>query len=198
MSHENLREAAQALIDRWETPLWKDAPATAEYIHRLRAALADKPTGEGLPQAMVSRNMWCGKFKGIHDFSPFCCDSDPKCVEFEIHPVGTRAALRATAHDSGLREAADPDCKMCNGGGKLYEGGDRNAPSMECPQCIEKFRHISPSEAEDLIRAVDIVMNPVSSEKFFPKGWNILLEKLRIIRDGSLRATPHSTGGAEA
>ena len=31
--------AAQAVIDRWDTPLWKDAPATAEYIARLRKAV---------------------------------------------------------------------------------------------------------------------------------------------------------------
>ena len=32
--------AAQAVVDHWDTPLWKDVPATAEYIGRLRAALA--------------------------------------------------------------------------------------------------------------------------------------------------------------
>lgn len=36
----NLRAAAQAVVDRWETPLWKDAPATAGYIAALRDALA--------------------------------------------------------------------------------------------------------------------------------------------------------------
>jgi len=35
-----LREAAQALVDRWDTPLWKDAPHTGQYIDALRAALA--------------------------------------------------------------------------------------------------------------------------------------------------------------
>ena len=33
--------AAQALIDRWDTPLWKDVPATANYINDLRKALAE-------------------------------------------------------------------------------------------------------------------------------------------------------------
>ena len=36
----DLRTAAQAVVDRWDTPIWKDVPATAEYIGRLRAALA--------------------------------------------------------------------------------------------------------------------------------------------------------------
>ncbi len=35
-----LREAAQAVIDRWNTPNWKDVPATAEFISRLQKALA--------------------------------------------------------------------------------------------------------------------------------------------------------------
>lgn len=38
-----LRQAAQAVVDRWDTPLWKDAPHTAEFIDRLRAALAAPP-----------------------------------------------------------------------------------------------------------------------------------------------------------
>jgi hypothetical protein len=36
----DLRKAAQALIDRWDTPQWKDVPATALYINALRAALS--------------------------------------------------------------------------------------------------------------------------------------------------------------
>jgi hypothetical protein len=36
----DLRKAAQSLVDRWGTPLWKDAPHTGQYIDALRAALA--------------------------------------------------------------------------------------------------------------------------------------------------------------
>lgn len=43
---EELREAAQALVDRWETPLWKDAPATAGFINRLRALLPENVYSE--------------------------------------------------------------------------------------------------------------------------------------------------------
>ncbi|MCE5253326.1 MAG: hypothetical protein LLG45_03805 [Actinomycetia bacterium] len=41
MAAENarLREAAAAVVARWDSPTWKDAPATAEYIATLRAAL---------------------------------------------------------------------------------------------------------------------------------------------------------------
>jgi hypothetical protein len=34
-----LRKAAQALVSRWDTPLWKDAPHTGVFIDALRAAL---------------------------------------------------------------------------------------------------------------------------------------------------------------
>lgn len=35
----DLFSAAKAVVARWDTPLWKDAPATAEYINQLRAAI---------------------------------------------------------------------------------------------------------------------------------------------------------------
>jgi hypothetical protein len=37
-----LIDAAQAVIDRWDTPLWKDVPATAVFIGQLRDALEEK------------------------------------------------------------------------------------------------------------------------------------------------------------
>ncbi len=40
MTTPSLPEAAQALIDRWDTPMWKDVPATGEFINALRSALA--------------------------------------------------------------------------------------------------------------------------------------------------------------
>lgn len=39
---EALVRAAQAVVERWDTPLWKDAKPTAEFIWRLRAALASR------------------------------------------------------------------------------------------------------------------------------------------------------------
>lgn len=36
-----LREAAQALIARWDTPGWKDAAPTANFVEALRDALAN-------------------------------------------------------------------------------------------------------------------------------------------------------------
>lgn len=40
-----LLDAAIAVIERWDSPLWKDLPATAEYIGRLRKAVAKAQGG---------------------------------------------------------------------------------------------------------------------------------------------------------
>jgi chemotaxis regulatin CheY-phosphate phosphatase CheZ len=37
---DRLRKSAQALVDRWETPFWKDAPHTGKFIRSLGDALA--------------------------------------------------------------------------------------------------------------------------------------------------------------
>ena len=34
-----LREAAQSVVDRWETPLWENVEPTAAFIYRLRDSL---------------------------------------------------------------------------------------------------------------------------------------------------------------
>jgi hypothetical protein len=36
---QELVDAAKAVIERWESPLWKNLPHTGEYIHRLRQAV---------------------------------------------------------------------------------------------------------------------------------------------------------------
>lgn len=36
---EQLEKAAQAVVERWDTPLWKDVEPTAGVINRLRNAL---------------------------------------------------------------------------------------------------------------------------------------------------------------
>ena len=49
-----IRQAAQAVVERWDTPLWKDVPHTAEYIEALRAALASCPDcGKPAPEGSI-------------------------------------------------------------------------------------------------------------------------------------------------
>ena len=59
-----LREAAQALVDRWDTPLWKEAPHTGVFIDALRAALAQpqrKPLTEKEIYALVDATLEHGR-----------------------------------------------------------------------------------------------------------------------------------------
>ena len=37
---DELVNAGSAVVERWDSPLWKDLPHTGEYIHRLREAIA--------------------------------------------------------------------------------------------------------------------------------------------------------------
>ena len=50
-----VREAAQAVVDRWDSPLWKEAEATAHVINRLRQALAVIPIQGGESPALYKR-----------------------------------------------------------------------------------------------------------------------------------------------
>lgn len=43
-----LHDAASAVIDRWNSPLWKDLPHTAEYINDLERAIADDPNKKAI------------------------------------------------------------------------------------------------------------------------------------------------------
>jgi hypothetical protein len=47
---QGLKHAAQAVVDRWETPLWKYAEPTASVIYRLRDALAPAPEEPYYPE----------------------------------------------------------------------------------------------------------------------------------------------------
>jgi hypothetical protein len=42
-----LVETAQAVIDRWDSPHWKDLPHTANYINALRQALSTHLASKG-------------------------------------------------------------------------------------------------------------------------------------------------------
>jgi hypothetical protein len=51
---QGLKHAAQAVVDRWETPLWKDAEPTASVIYRLRNALASAPEEPVIKESLTT------------------------------------------------------------------------------------------------------------------------------------------------
>ena len=52
---QELIDAAQAVIERWDTPKWKDVAPTAEYIARLRRAVAASHSQEAALAQPVAR-----------------------------------------------------------------------------------------------------------------------------------------------
>lgn len=40
---KDLTQASKAVVARWDSPLWKDQPHTADYIHALRTAIDNVP-----------------------------------------------------------------------------------------------------------------------------------------------------------
>lgn len=43
---DSLLAAAQAVVDRWDSPLWANLPHTGEFIARLRTAIVKATKGE--------------------------------------------------------------------------------------------------------------------------------------------------------
>ena len=113
----DLRTAAQAVVDRWDTPLWKDVPATAEYIGRLRAALAAGQAtaaqqGVGItagmePAATVRTLGVVGvKFSGWTDYGCSLPDGTKLYTEAQVQAHITAAPQPAPQADSVQEDAA--------------------------------------------------------------------------------------------
>lgn len=57
----DLLAAAIALIERWDTPLWKDVPATAIYINNLRGVVAKANAIDPAIKPSTSKPFICHK-----------------------------------------------------------------------------------------------------------------------------------------
>jgi len=74
---QKLRLAAQAVVDRWETPLWKDAEPTASVIYRLRDALAPAPEEPTIKESLTTEPVTkrlckdCGQPHSKHTLHPY-------------------------------------------------------------------------------------------------------------------------------
>lgn len=114
-----LRDAAQAVVDRWARPaLWAHEEVTSMFVHRLRAALASAPQKRE-PLTEVERERWR---QLVLDYS-VCCGELSNWLEpndpmwSELKALGARfdsAALSAQAP-----KAREPYCtcppKVCYG-----------------------------------------------------------------------------------
>lgn len=80
-----LQKAAQAMIDRWDSPAWKDQPHTAEYVNELRKAL------DAELQQAVGPVLWITELddpiicKTEFETATFCED-DQRPIPVYLHP----------------------------------------------------------------------------------------------------------------
>ena len=94
-----LQKAAQALIERWDSPAWKDQPHTANYIAELRKAL-DAEIAQAVEPVAV--------FNGLVDsgehgaFNLDMLKMIPRGAPLYLHPPQPQAT---TAVPEGLLEA---------------------------------------------------------------------------------------------
>jgi len=105
-----LLEAAKAVIARWDTPLWRDAPATAVFINELRAAVASmesQPTTwaphglDAATRAQPTKPMNCG--------TSHCSCIECVCDDEQEAPASDREALIARlAQQWAALDPADP------------------------------------------------------------------------------------------
>jgi hypothetical protein len=95
---KTLREAAQAVVERWDTPLWKDVEPTAKYINELRAALeATEP---------VQQVSWTLKYK---DSTPRLNVMNSAFEDwFQQHPFATQGGIKQLCRDSYAAGMGDP------------------------------------------------------------------------------------------
>jgi hypothetical protein len=82
-----LRKAAQAVVERWDTPSWKDVPATAIYIEALRQALAQEEKREwvGLTDEEIHKIVY-EQIEGQHPAAGFRVAN---CIEAKLKEKNT-------------------------------------------------------------------------------------------------------------
>ena len=103
-----LQQAAQAVIDRWDSPLWKDQPQTGVYIAELRKALADEQAQAVEPVAWMHPSR------------------DPHLVSHSAYTYGS-ASVPLYAHPATYDQQALELCDKC--GWKAIMPGE---PCLNC------------------------------------------------------------------
>jgi hypothetical protein len=142
MSTTKLAEAARAVIDRWDSPAWKDAPHTGEYIHALRQALASYEA-EPAVQVVVERERVLIK-RGVQSFAlAYEAETD---AEREWYAGQLRAALSGFVKTEAEAKPAPANlAQTIRGITEGYRGTD-------CGKCAESIGD----------RLIDVLAAPVA------------------------------------
>lgn len=83
---QELREAAQAVVERFDAPNWKDLPATGDYIARLRIALAAAPKH---PETAPNSHEWGCRANAFSDCT--CGEKMQANMMKMCYPLGAAA-----------------------------------------------------------------------------------------------------------
>jgi len=109
-----LQKAAQAVIERWDSPAWKDQPHTANYIAELRKALDAELQQAVEPVAWYEHNpcldAWFLAYSKNHN-------KNIKSRPLYLHPPqpqATTAVLRECWYESN-------ELKVCRKCGQLHD-----------------------------------------------------------------------------
>ena len=101
-AHSDLHAAAQALVDRWDTPRWKDVEHTGAFIQRLREALAVSP--EQKPKRPLSDAQVLELLHSSHFHKKYVLkDSDRTLIAW--YRLGLRDGERAHGITAAQKEA---------------------------------------------------------------------------------------------
>lgn len=112
----NILQAAKDVVERWDTPLWKDVPATAEYINSLRHAIEEMEKAEPVGWAIERENGNGFKYVGLN--RDLCLDR--KWVPLYAHPVpviheGWKLVPKEPTDEMCYEGQEDEDCTITNG-----------------------------------------------------------------------------------
>jgi len=78
---QRLKSAAQAVVDRWETPLWKEAEPTASVIYRLRDAIAPAPEEPRCEAGIDTKRDRCSNKATLTTRGGYkCCKYHAPCI----------------------------------------------------------------------------------------------------------------------
>jgi len=151
----DLRTAAQAVIDRWETPLWKDAPATAGYIAALRDALAAAHTEHRLDMVdrwyMVDKDGMATRCADQKDAEFEAKDADAAWPEFNPHRAVLLVEASFDAEDMATAAAQGFRDGVASVAASAGEPRDLN------PRHIRKFLQALQAGEMSVSRAVEIL-----------------------------------------
>jgi rubrerythrin len=190
---QKLRDAAQAVVDRWETPLWKDAEPTASVIYRLRDALATAPeeTLDG-----VTMDEWYGGFSKIKSTEPVVKDS------LTTEPVPLEPEKQLPAGYNGTRRWDEEPVIQEN---RITEPDNEIARLRELETEVKKLDRIRQENTRSLIiaeneeqRLRELLHSSIAiNKKWVPRDYTDYRKVEDIEQEGRLAPAPEDSQDGE-